>query len=232
MPHRKKKNKLIDQLFNGKAGIGQLFVLVGKSGKGKSYFVRYLLTDRLSRGIWKFGLVFTRTKFNDDYSFLPDKRVLEGYDENILRKYINNLRSIRKEKGKIEPNFIVFDDLQGILNNSTNYFNNFLSTFRHTNTNILVCNQYLAGKNAVSTLAREQTNYAILFQSRTRRTLENLYESYGGLFPTLDAFKQYFLKATKEPYSAMLYSEDVDTLEENYITIMAPEDYPEMEFDF
>jgi hypothetical protein len=71
-----------------------------------------------------------------------------------------------------------------------------------------------------------------MFQSRTRRTLENLYESYGGLFDKLEDFKQFFLNATIEKYSAMLYSERIDFLEDNYQTIMAPADYPKMEFKF
>ena len=41
-----------DELFNPKNGLAQLFVFVGKGGKGKSHFIRYLLTDRLSRDIW------------------------------------------------------------------------------------------------------------------------------------------------------------------------------------
>ncbi len=229
-----KNKRLIDELFDPPDGLAQMWVCVAKSGKGKSYFVRYLLTDRLSTGRWKYGLVFTRTKFNGDYDFLPDNRVIEGYNENILRRYMNNLRKIAKEKGKesLPHNFIVFDDLQGVLNNQTNWFNNFLATFRHTNTNLIVCNQYLSGKNAVSPIAREQTNYAVMFKSRTRRTLENLYESYGGLFPKFNDFKSYFMAATEQKYTAMLYSERVDELENNYITIQAPEDYPKMQFKF
>ena len=77
-----------DTLFNAPDGLAQMFVMIGKSGRGKSCFTRYLLTDRLSRSKWKFGLVF------GDFSFLPDKRVIEGYNEDVLRKYIDNLRQI------------------------------------------------------------------------------------------------------------------------------------------
>ena len=79
---------------------------------------------------------------------------------------------------------------------------------------------------------REQTNFAIMFRSRARRTLENLYESYGGLFDTVDDFKQHFFNATKVKYSAMLYSEDIDDVDENYITIQAPAEVPKIKFKF
>ena len=225
-------NRNVDSLFDAPDGLAQLFVLCGKSGRGKSYFIRFLLSDMLTNGKLKFGLVFTRTKFNKDYAFLPDKRVIEGYNEDILKKYVNNLRKIAEKDGSVEPNFIIFDDLVGVLNNSTQWFSNFMSTFRHTNTTIFIAVQYLPGRNAVSPLMREQTNYAIMFQSRTKRTLENLFENYGGLFDSADEFKQYFLNATQEKYTAMLYSERIDYIEDNYVTIMAPEDYPKMIFKF
>lgn len=182
---------------------------------------------------WTFGLVFVKTKFNNDYtSFLPDKRIFEGYKEEVLQKYVANIKTIVEQKGKAPPSFIIFDDLIGVLNNASDWFNNFIATFRHYNINIFICVQYLTGKKAISPIMREQTNFAILFQSRTRRTLENLYENYGGLFDSLEDFKQHFFNATKEKYSATLYSEAIDDREENYITIKAPENVPKMKFDF
>jgi hypothetical protein len=227
-----KQQRTVDTLFDAPDGLAQLFVLCGKSGRGKSYFVRYLLTDMLSIGKLKFGLVFTRTKFNGDYKFIPDKRVIEGYNEDILKKYVNNLRAICEKEGSIAPNFLIFDDLIGVLNNQTQWFSNFMSIFRHTNTTIFICAQYLMGRNAISPLMREQTNYCVMFQSRTKRTLENLFETYGGLFECFKDFKEYFLNATSEKYSAMLYSERIDFLEDNYQTIMAPDDYPKLQFKF
>ena len=116
--------RLLDELFDAEEQKGQLMIMVGKSKKGKSYFLRYLLTDRLSSGKLKWGLVFTKTKFNGDYKFLPDKRVTQGYNENTLLKYVDNLKNIKEDNGTIEPNFIVFDDLVGVLANSTNDFIN------------------------------------------------------------------------------------------------------------
>ena len=163
--------------------------------------------------------------------FLPDDKVMK-YDEEILKKYVNNLKRIKEKKGSVPESFIVMDDLQGVLNNQTNFMINFLSTYRHININLLICIQYLGSKNAISPQVREQTSHAILFQSRTRRTLENLYESFGGLFPTFEEFKQHFLSVTKEKYVAMVYSEAVDELEDNYVGVKCPTDYPKIKFKF
>src|SRR4051812_10236212 len=108
----------LDKLFDND-GYGALYVCVGKSLKGKSYLVRYLLTEKLLHGKLRYGLVFTRTPFTGDFDFLPKTRVIEGYKESILRKYINNLRTIKEKEGNVPPNFLVFDDLVGVLNNQS-----------------------------------------------------------------------------------------------------------------
>lgn len=221
-----------DNIFDSKNGLAQMIVLVGRSGRGKSHLMRYLLTDMFSRGKLKFGLVFTKTKYNNDYDFLPSNRVIEGFDEGKLETYFNNLKKIKESKKKVPPNFIIFDDLQGVLTNQTRFMINFLATHRHLNITVFTAVQYLGSSNSVNPLAREQTSLAILFQSRTRRTLENIYNAWGGLFPTFDEFKDHFLTATQEKYTAMVYSEHVDNIEDNYISIQAPADFPKIEFKF
>ena len=92
----------IDKLFKEPNGLAQLYVFVGKSGKGKSYLIRYLLSAMLQKKKVNFGLVFTRTKFNNDYDFLPDDKVMQ-YDEEILQNYVNNLEEMNKKKKKFHP---------------------------------------------------------------------------------------------------------------------------------
>ena len=224
-------SSITEQLFDNE-GRPVFVVAVGKSMKGKSYLVRYLLTERFLKGKLKFGIVFTKTKFNKDYAFLPDKSVKQGYNEEVLKKYISNIEKLREKKEGIPPNYLIFDDLVGVLNNQSDWFINFVSTARHFNTSVFICVQYLTGKKAISPIMREQTTHAIMFNSRTRRTLENLYESYGGLFPSFEEFKQYFFRATKERYTAMLYVESIDEVEGNYISIQAPENYPKIKVSF
>lgn len=207
-------------------------VAVGKSFKGKSYFLRYLINDRFQQGKLGFGLVFTKTNFNCDWSFMPKKAIKEGYDEDLLIRYIDNLKAIKQKDGSIKPNFIIFDDLVGILNNQSGWFINFISTHRHFNTSIYIAVQYLTGRAAISPIMREQTTHALLFNSRTHRTLVNLYESYGGLFDTFNNFKLYYLNATKEKYTAMLYRESIDNIDDNYISIKAPSNAEIEQIDF
>lgn len=221
----------INSLFDN-GGRAMVCILVGKSFRGKSHLLRYLITDRMLSGKLKFGLVFTGTRYNSDYDFLPSDKIFEGYNEDVLKKYVDNLKAIKKQKGEVPPNFIIFDDLVGMLNNQTDFFMNFITTARHLNTNIFICVQYLTGKKAISTTMRAQTTHAIMFKPRMKNTIENLYNSFGGMFESVQDFKKHFLETTKEQYCAMLYRESEDDMNKNYICIKAPADYPKINFKF
>lgn len=220
-----------EELFANE-GRPYLMVMIGKSFRGKSYMLRYILTHHLASGKLKFGMVFTNTPFTGDYNFLPKDIVRDGYDETILAQYIGNLRRIRETNGYVEPNFIVFDDLVGVLDNQTKFFSNWITTFRHTNTYVYIAVQYLTGRNSISPVMREQTDYAIIFKSRTQQTLDALYNSYGGMFPSVTAFNKYLQSATHGKYIAVLYSEHEDDIGENYKAISAPDDYQKIKFEF
>lgn len=219
-------------LFANPSGKSAMYVLVGKGTKGKSYFIKWLIYNGVEKMNWKYGLVFVRTKFNGDYDYLPDDKVIGGYNEEILKKYVSNIeKMISKDPSKVNESFLVLDDCTGILTNSTPWFINFIACFRHYKINIIIATQYLTGRQAISPIMREQTNFAIMFESRTKRTLEALYENYGGLFESLDTFKDYFLKLTKEPYVAMLYMEHLDE-DGNYIGVKAPDKLPNWKLTF
>ena len=60
-------------------------MLIGTRKSGKSYALRHMLTDMLLRRQLKFGLVFTSTKFNGAYNWLPDKYVFDEFDKEKFR---------------------------------------------------------------------------------------------------------------------------------------------------
>ena len=95
--NKNKSNRNMDKLFDDGTSASKLFVLVGKSFRGKSYLMRYILTDWLNREKVAFGLVFCKTTCNNDFtSFLPKDKVIEGYDEKILQRYVENIKNIIK----------------------------------------------------------------------------------------------------------------------------------------
>lgn len=202
-------------------------LLCGKPRAGKSSCIKFLLCkhslDRFKGcAKFEFGLVFTRTKFNTFYSqFLPEEYVIEGYDEDILMKYLQGLEDEISKGNKVPPNYIVLDDLIALLQKNNPFFTNFLATHRHYNTTIFLATQHL--KTGANTTLRECCSHAIIFNSKTFNTTQSLFENFGGLFKNVADFRRCLQETTKEPYTAMLYISDEDNIDKNYLKLKCPD---------
>ena len=151
------ENNRNTSIFDNPTGKSQLYLLVGKSERGKSHFAKFLLYDRFLHAGWKFGISFIATKYTDAYNFLPKNTIYEGYHDKVLKAWTDGLRNILKKKGKLPPSFVYFDDLVGVLTSNSKFFKNFITTFRHLNINVIICVQYLVA--GISTTVRAQINY-------------------------------------------------------------------------
>ena len=209
----------------------QVVVCVGKPKRGKSYAVKWaILKNTLDKKIFKYGIVFTKTKFNKDFEYIPDEYVYEDYDPLILQQYLDGI----KQQDKIVPSFIIFDDIQGVIEANDPVLTSLIACHRHYKISIFFCFQYIYGHGSTPVL-RECTTYAILFNSKGDRTLRALYENFGQLFDSYNDFKEYFLACTSEPHTAMLYIQDLDHLEDNYLQFKAPanmDKYKNLKLDF
>ena len=200
----------------------QVGVFVGRPKMGKSNAVKYfILKNTINEKNFDFGIVFTRTKFNDGYDYIPDKYIYTEYKPEILQKYMKGLEKIANDGKKIPPNFVIFDDLQGVLNRNDPILTNFVSSHRHYNCKaVFFCFQYLYG---ASPLLRECATFAVMFRSQGNRTLQGLYENFGQLFDNFEEFKKHFFKITKKKYNGMLYIQDISKKKKNYLRFKAPD---------
>lgn len=201
-------------------------LLCGKPRKGKTNCIRFLIQkhslDRFQGcAKFEFGICFVRTKFNHDYDFLPDEYVYEGYDQEVLEQYLNGIQESVAQGNKAPANFVIFDDLIGLLSKNDPFLINFFGLHRHTNTTILLATQHL--KSGASTTLREVCTHAVIFNSKTFNTITSLYENFGGLFPNLEEFKKCLQETTAEPYTAMLYMQDEDNMNKNYVKFKCPD---------
>ena len=204
------------------SGKAKCLLFVGACGKGKSNALRWLLSRNLiKRRFFKFGLVFTNTKYSDEYNFLPDKYVIEGYNEDILRKYIDKLGKYKKKHGYVPPNFVVFEDLIGMLRKQDPFLISFFGTHRHISCHVALLTQHC--NTGSSTLLREICTHCFAWNSKQMNTMESIWVNFGQLFENFEHFKQNFLDITKEPYSAMLYLQENDELDDNYFIFKAPD---------
>ena len=195
----------------------QVVVCVGKPKRGKSWATRFMIMkNTVDQKIFKFGIVFSRTgQMSNEYDYIPEDYVYDTYDPEILQDYLDTIEN----SGSIEPNFVVFDDQQGLLNRNDPVLQNFVACHRHFKTTIFWNFQYLYGS---SPLIRECTTIALLFNSKGERTLKGLYENFGQLFENWQHFKDYFLQLTSQKYVAMLYIYDIDDFDKNYLYFKAP----------
>jgi len=203
----------------------------GRSNRGKSYFTRFYLQNRFLKGNLKFMLVFCTTEFNKDYDWLPDRCVIPHYDEDILEAYVENLKAIYKQNGEIENNAILFEDCIGVLNNCSQFYTNFITMARHLNCTLIYNCQYLTGRNAINPTLREQVSHCLIFQPKTQITIENLYKSFGQLFPSQKEFQSYLEKHGQQ-YTPILYIEAEDDIDKNYIPIQAPADFKKIKVNY
>ena len=206
------------------SGKAKCILCIGACGKGKSVAIKYILLKNLiDRKFFQFGLVFTNTKFSNEYDFLPEKYVIEGYNQEILEKYLDKLKKYKKKHGEVPPNFVLFEDMIGILNTKHDPFLiNFFGSHRHLSCCVIMATQHL--NTGSSTLLREVTTHCLAWGSRQMNTMEGIWLNFGQLFEGgFNHFKKNFLDITKEKYSAMLYLQENDDIDNNYFTFKAPD---------
>lgn len=199
-----------------------IMLFVGKPARGKSNAIKYfIIKNAVERKRYQFGLVFTRTKFNKDYDYIDPKYVIGGYDEDVLKRYLSAIENKLEQGKEVGRNFIVFDDLIGLLSKHDKFLINFFATHRHTKTDVYMATQHL--NTGANTTLRECCTYAFMFGSKQFNTIRSLYENFGQLFDTIEEFKKRFYEVTSEPFTAMLYLGDEDDVEKNYLRFKAPD---------
>lgn len=218
-----------------------IFIISGVCGSGKSHLLKYLLYSRTidstlsKKDKFQQILVFTGTKYNGFFDFLPSKYVMQGYSESKLKKYHDYLMKKAeqcKKQGKEMPqNAIVFDDIAGLLNSRTGFFTNMISTFRHTNTSIFILIQYLV--NACSPAMRSLANYVFAFADSTERARKNLFDLMGSGCNDPKEFTKLFSKTTEEEYTALLFNARGRVKNQLvYSKFKAPSDMPSVKLNY
>ena len=131
---------------------------------------------------------------------------------------MENLRKWRETNNQPPPkNFVIFDDLVGILDGRDKYLNHLHTLGRHTSTFFIHNIQYV---KSISPTIREQVELVYMFRSNTKNTIEALFENFGQLFDKYVDFKNFFMTAIKK-YQALLYIQSRD--ENNYMIYKAPD---------
>ena len=208
-----------------------IITVIGKPSSGKTYFIRSLIYYYMKQKYFKFGLVFTRTKFNGDYNFLQDEFIKEDYDEEYLKKYIEKLRNYKRKKGFVPPSFLILDDMLGQLSVYNSFWTSLISCFRHYNLTLIFSSQSITSK-LTSTLLRECVNLSFCYRSVFKNTIVSLYESFGMLFSDYNEFLEAYLRVTGQKFTALVFINDKESKEESYYEYKAPSSVPDFKIKF
>jgi hypothetical protein len=194
----------------------------GKCGVGKSYLIKQLIYNYSKLNYFKFGLAFVSTKFNGGYDYLPDQYVIENYNEQYLKNYIEKLKDYKKKKGIIPASFIILDDIVGHVNFYSPFWSNLISTYRHLNLTIILGTQSISVRGGVSTLYRQMCNVCFMFRTLYKDTIEAYHRAFGALCEDLNEFEKMFLEVTSERHACLMFINDKHSKEDSYYSYKAP----------
>ena len=225
-----KQVKSGDELFD-KLKNPAVYIMIGKSKQGKSFMCRSIIKRQAQAGQFKCGLVFTSTKFNGGYNWLPSNMVITDYDENILKRYLNKMKHYRETHGNEPlPNFIIFDDCANSVNWNDPLLSIFINTPRHFGTSVFIMVQYCKG--LILPNVREQADYVFIWNQRTAGSIQATYENFGTGFAHLDQFKQTLNQITKENFRCLFVNNDATDFNERYCAYIAPKEEPDIVLNF
>jgi tRNA uridine 5-carbamoylmethylation protein Kti12 len=206
--------------------IPSIIIVAGKPGSGKSHFIKYWFY--INRKNFDFGIVLTKTSFDDGYKFIPKDFIHPDYDEDKISALMKLQASLIK-KGIYKKAFIILDDcLTKDFNNQV--FQDLVTQSRHFNITLVISTQYIYKVNPT---IRECANYAIIFRQSTKRSLEALYESFGQHFNKLDKFQQFVIDNTNDHQFVFVdINSSSDNINEIYKVMKVPDKIPKFTVKF
>jgi hypothetical protein len=184
-------------------------VVIAKRGSGKTWVCRSLLDHLRSIPV---GVIISKSEKTDPFfqNFFPDSFIYGGYDPIIFKKILSRQMRIRekakrkREQGKkIDTRiFLLMDDC---LSDSKTWgkdenLKEILYNGRHYDITYILTMQYPMG---IPPDLRANFDYIFLLYIDNTDEQTKIYKYYTGMFPSLSAFKQVFLRLT-ENYGVMV----------------------------
>jgi len=204
-----------------------IILLSGRPASGKSVAIRAIVRQICETPSLQpaFGKFYVSTKFSNDYAYVPDECIHENFSEEHLGEHIQKIKRWKKAHPtqKVPSNLLVIDDSMGQIRWYSSFWSNLISTHRHWGTTIILATQSLTAGGS-STLMRNCVDMTVLYHSSFIQSHKNIYNSFGGWFPSMKEFIECFMNCTKKrgKHWAMVYLAHGETLEDTYMAWKAP----------
>lgn len=170
--------------------------IAGYCGSGKSVCIKYIVQSFMASDKFDCILVFSSTgNFTKDYEFLKQYDVKSAVLSTLVveekMRQVMKIQKSNRENNKRTNVLIICDDIFGSIKDSK-VFKDLVSTHRHYNISLIFSIQFISG---AATFLREICQYVIIFDQRTKTSLQACYENYFmGEFENFKEFKDHFTK--------------------------------------
>jgi energy-coupling factor transporter ATP-binding protein EcfA2 len=200
---------------------GQVHLLVGKRGSGKTWLIKALLY--YMRLVTPYVFVFSHTKFTGFYhSILPDALIRSKFDAELIQQMMEVQKARRWMRG-VNPHIIlVLDDMASdSLLRYSQLMDQLLMEGRHYKITIIMATQHL---KAASTKFRTNADKIYLFKTANKAILDCIKEEFGNLFVDDLSWEAWFMKNTQDQQAVVLDQRDPTVgPEDTYFVYKAPD---------
>jgi len=177
-----------------------LCLFIARRNSGKSYLMRHLLHVLAKGHKFKWVLVVTPTKFNQEWSsVVGDDNVLDTFDPKQIATLFDRQAALR-EDNVLNEGLLILDDCLGACNLQSDLFTRMASAGRHYRVSIWLAAQHLF---KIPCVIRGNCDYAFVLGTQNDRVVKALWDEMGGLnFASWRELRAYTARAV-ESYGAL-----------------------------
>jgi hypothetical protein len=212
------------------------------TGSGKTYFMRFILTDMMMKGKCKWVNVLTGTRHDDEWDFLDPEFVIGNDREcratygitdqkvNVFEWYLENKLIPYCEQPGAEPGILIIDDPTGSCNFMRPMWDQVMTNFRHYcngQFSILLASHY---PFKIPRVIREAATHAALFSQQSKAANNALFEVFGqAAFGSYKEFLEYMKKfAVHSKRQLVWYAKNTKGNMAQFQPVVAPHDLPDL----
>jgi hypothetical protein len=194
-------------------------IIAGKSGSGKSHFLRFLMKEINIHQPFDYGIVMSNTCFEkESFDYIPKKYIFEEFNEDVIRNMIK-LQKTNLSKEVQKHSFLLLDDCIAEKEVDNPIMKKLAIMGKHFNISTILTTQYV---HLIPSVIRANAHYNLFFNiGEGVREMKAIYDAFGYRFKNYNDFKQFYYNAIKD-HKFIMYN----TEEGKYNIYRAPENIP------
>lgn len=157
--------------------------ILGSCGSGKTHVVKYIISN--NKNIYDYVIIITSTAFTNQYEYLTklgiNYKVLSTMD---VDDKIKKIKGYQKRHRETKSLLLIFDDVS--ITSLSGEIKLLFNCHRHYNMSVFFVAQFAT---ALAPQIRELSNYVIIFNQKTEKSLRAVYENY--FTSEVDSFKDF-----------------------------------------